>query len=105
MSNDAAMYKLILQLQTQLKESDELVKGAVNAVAKLQADLARTRQRVQDCELALGLTTITKEKPPTEPTEAAILRNVRSTIRQSQQRLERILKKEPAVDPRREPED
>jgi hypothetical protein len=103
MSDDATQ-KLIIRLQAHIKESDELVKGAVNAVAKLQSDLARTRQRVQDCELALGLTTITKEKPPAQQTDAAILRNVQATIKQSHQHLERILKK-PTIDPRREPED
>lgn len=102
---DDATRKLIADLQDRLKDSDELIRGAVNAIVKLQSDLARTRQRVQDCELALGLTTIAKEKPPTQQTDAAILRNVKSTIKQSAQRLERILKKEPFVDPRREPED
>ena len=102
---DDATHKIISELQGQIRDSNEMAKSAIEAVTKLQSDLARTRQRVQDCELALGLTTIAKEKPPTQQTDAAILRNVKSTIRQSAQRLERILKKEPFVDPRREPED
>jgi uncharacterized coiled-coil protein SlyX len=75
-----------------LKELEEMSGAQLAAISKLQSESAKTRSRVQDCELAVGLTMIAKQKPSEAPTERAILRDIKSTVTRSSQKLERILR-------------